>query len=79
MATGEALKQGKSMRFSHIREAAGEAAKEAAKEDDKKCYKTYPFEGMKAETNQKEISFIEYAKKRGPLTAEIFHKWSVHR
>ena len=58
---------------------AGEAAKEAAKEDDKKCYKTYPFEGMKAETNQKETSFIEYAKKRGPLTAEIFHKWSVHR
>ena len=25
------------------------------------------------------ISFIEYAKKRSPLTAEIFYKQGVHR
>ena len=54
-------------------------AKEAAKEAGQKLYKTHPFKGIKAQATQKEISFIEHAKKGGPLTAEIFHKRSVHR
>ena len=54
-------------------------AKEAAKEAGQKLYKTHLFEGNEARATQKEASFIEHAKKGGPLTAEIFHKWSVHR
>ena len=54
-------------------------AKEAAKEAGQKLYKTRPFKGIKAQATQKEVSFIEHAKKGGPLTAEIFHRWTVHR
>ena len=54
-------------------------AKEAAKEASQKLYKTRPFKGIKAQATQKEVSFIEHAKKGGPLTAEILHKWTVHR
>ena len=56
-----------------------EAAKEAAKEAGQNLYKTRPSKGIKAQATQKELSFIEHAKKRAPLTAGIFHKRSVHR
>ena len=61
------------------KEGAKEVAKEAAKEAGQKLYKTLPFKGIKAQATQKEASFIEHAKKGGPLTAEIYQKRSVNR